>query len=69
MSTNTYSPTTGAEAAPEVQRGVIYEWLSREFRRVEESLDEEGRTYLDGKLWELAFDLQKRGLLFEKKEV
>jgi hypothetical protein len=62
MSTNTYSPTTGAEASPEAQRGFIYEWLSREFRRVEESLDVEGKTYLDGKLWQIADQLQKSGM-------
>jgi hypothetical protein len=58
-----YEPTTGHESTPETQRGAIYEWLSKEFRRVEESLDEEGKTYLDGKLWELAFTLQEKGYL------
>jgi hypothetical protein len=56
-----YNTSPSQELTDSQQRIALYEWLSREFRRVEESLDEEGRTYLDGKLWQLSETLQEKG--------
>lgn len=40
----------------------IYEWLGREFKRIEEKLDAEGKTELDGLLWKLAGTLEEAGM-------
>jgi hypothetical protein len=50
-----YSPTTGHEAAS--KKEIIYAWLTREFSVIEEKLDAEDKTNLDGILWKLAGEL------------
>jgi len=32
----------------------VYEWLSREFKSIDDKLDAEGKTELDGIVWKLA---------------
>lgn len=47
---------------PEEQKNKLYEWLGREFAPVEQCLEAEGTTVLDGVLWNLAGKLQDLGM-------